>query len=58
MTSNHRVVPVGGVTEFPDLRSLVRERPGRRSELLLLNVMSANAVLVVEFSAWIFLTLD
>jgi hypothetical protein len=58
MTSDFRAVPVEGVTELPDLRSLVRERPGRRSELLLLNVMTANTVLVVVFCAWILFALD
>lgn len=57
MTSISRVIPVEGVTELPDLSKLVRERPDRRNELLLLNVMTVNAIVVV-FCAWIFLALD
>jgi hypothetical protein len=57
MTSNSHILPVEGITELPDLSQLVRERPDRRSELLLLNVMTANAIVVV-FCAWILLALD
>lgn len=57
MSANSRVVPVEGVTELPDLHSLVRERPGKRSEGFLLNVTAILAVVVVS-CAWILLALD
>ena len=57
MSAHIRVVPVEGVTQLPDFASLVQDRPKRRSDLLLLNVTTVIAVLVVS-CAWVLLTLD
>jgi hypothetical protein len=45
------------VTQLPDFASLVQDRPKRRNDLLLLNVTTVIAVLVVS-CAWVLLSLD
>ncbi len=58
MSAHFRVIPVEGVTELPDIprQALARARK-RRNELLLLNVTTVIAVLMVS-CAWILLALD
>jgi hypothetical protein len=57
LTAHIRVVPVEGVTQLPDFASLAQDRPKRRNDLLLLNVTTVIAVLVVS-CAWVLLSLD
>jgi hypothetical protein len=57
LSAHIRVVPVEGVTELPDFAALAEDRPQKRYELLLLNVTTVIAVLVVS-CAWVLLSLD
>jgi len=57
LSAHIRVVPVEGVTELPDFASLAQPRPRKRYDLLLLNVTTVIAVLVVS-CAWVLLSLD
>lgn len=54
-----RVIPVEGISKVPDIAHDVDDAEARRqkSELLLLNVATALAVLLVA-CAWIAITLD
>jgi hypothetical protein len=57
LSAHIRVLPVEGVTELPDFASLAQERPQKRYDLILLNVTTVIAVLVVS-CAWVLLSLD
>ena len=57
MSASLRVIPVAGVTALPDFECLAEERPQSRYDLVLLNVTTVIAVMVVS-CAWILLTLD
>lgn len=58
LSAHIRLIPVEGITELPDIPSdEALEARKRRNELVLLNVTTVMAVLVVSF-AWVLLSLD